>query len=238
MRSIIMIIIALVIISLAGPSAVNAAHENTREYADCLFNISLSDEAEREEGGMLFKASLHVEEQEHEDNTRHTEEKTGSSHSEVEEPGHDEVAESGHDEVAEPGHDDSDDHLRVKTAEVEKEESHGLHKGLHGGIFFMAPNKIHHIEGVYSEKCGFSLIIYNAYTRPVSIKPYKAFVKFIPYDEDEMEAVRFLEPTEDGSVLRAAHIPEFHGAYELELHLKFAGSHEPAMFNFSGSDGS
>ncbi len=220
MRTILMIMIGLVVMSLAGPSTVNAAHENTREYADCLFDISLSDEAELEEGGMLFAASSHMEKPEHEDNTSHIEEKAVSSHS----------------EVAEPGHDDSDDHPHVKTAKVVKEDSHGLHRGLNGGVFFMAPNKIHHIEGVYSEKCGFSLVIYNAYTRPVSTEPYRAFVKFIPHDEDEMEAVRFLEATEDGSVLRAAHIPEMHGAYELELYLKFTDSHEPAMFNFSGSE--
>ena len=111
------------------------------------------------------------------------------------------------------------------------EGAHMDHYGKHGGTFFMAPDKIHHIEASYSEECGVRLFIFNAFTKPISVRPFQAIVKFVPEDEYEFEAIRFLSPTEDGAILytRADHGIE--GPFNMELYLMFPGSDEPEMFN-------
>ncbi len=45
-----------------------------------------------------------------------------------------------------------------------KKMAHMDHDSRHGGEFFMSSNKLHHVEGVYSAKCGFQLYTYNEYT--------------------------------------------------------------------------
>lgn len=112
--------------------------------------------------------------------------------------------------------------------------AHEVHTGTYGGTFFMAPNKTHHIEGKYSEKCGFSLVLFNAYTKPISANRFKAFVKYIPEDDDQIEAYRILSPSEDGSVLRAPKGPHIKGAFDIELYVEFPGKPAPDMFNIPG----
>ncbi len=102
--------------------------------------------------------------------------------------------------------------------------SHGDHKlahmdhtPKHGGVFFMAPNKIHHIEGVYSKECGFQLYIYNEFTQPISVVGFQAYIKFIQEkDGEEMEHIRFLSPTKDHMILQSPLIEGHHSVLGLE----------------------
>ena len=80
--------------------------------------------------------------------------------------------------------------------------AHEIHEGQYGGTFFMAPNKTHHVEGIFSKDCGFRLVLFNAMTQPINVDRFGAFVKYIPEDEDEPEAYRILSPSHDGSVLQ------------------------------------
>ncbi len=117
--------------------------------------------------------------------------------------------------------------------------SHGDHTPKHGGIFFMAPNKMHHIESVYSKECGFQLYIYNEYTEPISVIGFQAVIKIIQDKKDEeIEHLLFLSPTKDHMILQSPLIEGHHsdldleGALSIELYLKFPGNNVPEEFNF------
>ncbi len=116
---------------------------------------------------------------------------------------------------------------------------HSDHTPKHGGIFFMTPNKIHHIEGVYSKECGFQLYIYNEYTEPISVIGFQAIIKIIQKKEGEkIEHILFLPPTNDHMILQSPLIEGHHsvlgleGTFSIKLYLKFPGNNVPALFNF------
>ncbi len=127
--------------------------------------------------------------------------------------------------------------------------SHGGHKQphmdhtpKHGGVFFMAPNKKHHLECVYSKERGFQLHIYDEYTEPISVTGFQAFIKIIHEKEgEEIEDILFLSPTNDNMILQSPLIEGHHsdlgleGAFEIELYLKFPEKNIPELFNFSSS---
>ena len=111
--------------------------------------------------------------------------------------------------------------------------AHEVHLGQHGGAFFMAPDKIHHVEAKYSKECGVQLFIYNAFTDPISVGRFQAFFKIIPEDEDEWdkEVIRFLSPTADGAVLHARGDHDIAGPFKIELYVKFPESDDAELFN-------
>lgn len=185
------------------------AEADQRKHTYCLDHIDLHPGAEYQEGGSKYVKADHTKKQ--------------VKSSELDD---------GH-----KSHTDEDESIESAGLK-EKEESHGMHKGQNGGLFFMAPNLIHHVELVFSEKCGFSVIIFNAFTKPIKVNEFQAFIKYIPEDEDQMEIVRFLSPSGDSSLLKATDFPEIDGPYEIVLYLKFPKSEEPALFNFPVTQGS
>ena len=118
-----------------------------------------------------------------------------------------------------------------KEAMAGMKGAHEVHDGQYGGTFFMAPNKTHHIEGIYSKDCGFRLVLFNAHTQPINVNRFGAFVKYIPEDEDTPEAFRILSPAHEGSVLKVSSNPKIKGEFDVELYVSFPGSDEPSMFN-------
>ncbi len=121
-------------------------------------------------------------------------------------------------------------------------QPHMDHSPKHGGIFFMAPNKKHHLEGVYSKEHGFKLHIYDEYTQPISVTGFQAFIKIIYEKEgEEIEDILFLSPSKDNMVFKSPLIEGHHsdvdleGGYEIELYLKFPEKNIPELFDFSSS---
>ena len=47
------------------------------------------------------------------------------------------------------------------------QSTHANHNPQHGGLFFMAPDMWHHLEGVYSQDETFRVYLYNDYTKPL-----------------------------------------------------------------------
>lgn len=167
----------------------------------CITHIDLKPESEYREGGSKYKVAALTAKEKKEPKK---------------------VAATMHKDT---GAEHKDDQKEAKV------EAHGDHGGKMGGIFFMAPNTIHHLEGFYTEKCGFSLAVYNAFTEPVRINRFQAFVKYIPEDEDQLETIRFLSPTKNGSLLQGPSPVGIDGPYEVVLYVKFPLDDEPAMFN-------
>ncbi len=110
--------------------------------------------------------------------------------------------------------------------------AHMDHAARHGGAFYMAPNKVHHLELVYSKACGVQLYLYNAFTKPIHVERFQAFVKLVPDDELEaFEAVRFLAPAAGWSVLTSPTNIDFDPPYTIELMVKFPDAEEPELFS-------
>lgn len=49
------------------------------------------------------------------------------------------------------------------------QRAHGDHNPKHGGIFFMAPDTWHHLEGTYPAAGRFRVFVYNDYSKPLSL---------------------------------------------------------------------
>jgi hypothetical protein len=113
------------------------------------------------------------------------------------------------------------------------EGAHEVHEGRHGGVFFMAPNKIHHIEALYSEECGFKVFAYNAFTEAINAERFQAFFKIVPENDDEWdkEVIRFLTPAAEGGLLLGEGGHEIKGPYKLELFVQFPEGDGAEMFN-------
>ena len=114
----------------------------------------------------------------------------------------------------------------------EMEGAHMTHEPQHGGGFFMAPNKMHHLEGVYSDDCGFQLFLYNAFTEHIHVDRFQAFVHAFPSREDEFDIIRFLSPSNGSTVLTTALGNAVSRPFQIELYVKFPESNEPQLFNF------
>jgi hypothetical protein len=51
---------------------------------------------------------------------------------------------------------------------------HMDHEPKHGGVFFMAPDRFHHLEGVLLPAGTFKVYLFDDYTRPLPAKGFEA----------------------------------------------------------------
>ena len=51
------------------------------------------------------------------------------------------------------------------------------HQPEHGGVFFMAPDRTHHLEGVLLPAGTFKVYLYDDYTRPIPAKGFEAVMQ-------------------------------------------------------------
>ena len=122
---------------------------------------------------------------------------------------------------------DHKDHDGMKMAHMD-------HESKLGGVFFMAPNKMHHLEATYSKECGFQLYLYNAFTRPINVNRFLAFLKVTgEIDGEEDELTLFLEPNKSYTTMHNLLDVNLTASFEIELHLKFPESEEVELFNLS-----
>ena len=109
-------------------------------------------------------------------------------------------------------------------------KAHQVHHPQYGGAFFMAPNKMNHVEVVYSDACGARVYMFNAYTQPIRADRFMAFVEFVPRSDDQFEVIRFLQPSKNGDYLVTGANHGVEPPFDIRLHMKFPGSDEVELF--------
>ena len=109
-------------------------------------------------------------------------------------------------------------------------KAHQVHHPQYGGAFFMAPNKMNHLEVVYSAACGVRVYMFNAYTEPIKTDRLLAFVEFVPTDDNQFEVIRFLQPSKNGEYLVTGADHGVDPPFDILLFVKFPGGEEVEQF--------
>ena len=203
----------------------STAIAGSQKHDSCHKMIHLSKEAEMQLGGSMYTGALPKEGEENESMSgmkmKMSEEKEGMK-----------MSGKKHDmKMDHKDHDgmkmDHKDHDGMKMAHMD-------HESKLGGVFFMAPNKMHHLEATYSKECGFQLYLYNAFTRPINVNRFLAFLKVTgEIDGEEDELTLFLEPNKSYTTMHNLLDANLTASFEIELHLKFPESEEVELFNLS-----
>lgn len=134
----------------------------------------------------------------------------------------------------EAGHDH-----KTHKAVTAKPKAHVDHNPKHGGQFFMAPNKFHHLEGALPSTNEFRVYFYDDHTKPISANPFQAGAKIgvqkLGPDGREIGAIVNLPVTADasGSFLTTKVPDELALPLYFTTYLTFPNRTEPDLFNFT-----
>ena len=203
----------------------STAIAGSQKHDSCHKMIHLSKEAEMQLGGSMYTGALPKEGEENESMSgmkmKMSEEKEGMK-------------------MSGKKHDMKRDHKDHDSMKMDHKDHDGMemahmdHESKLGGVFFMAPNKMHHLEATYSKECGFQLYLYNAFTRPINVNRFLAFLKVTgEIDGEEDELTLFLEPNKSYTTMHNLLDVNLTASFEIELHLKFPESEEVELFNLS-----
>ena len=193
----------------------STATAGSQKHDSCHKMIHLSKKAEMQLGGSMYTGALPKEGEENES-------MTGMKMKMSEEKERMKMSGKKHEMKM-----DHKDHDGMEMAHMD-------HESKLGGVFFMAPNKMHHLEATYSKECGFQLYLYNAFTKPINVNRFLAFLKVTgEIDGEEDKLTLFLEPNKSYTTMQNLLDVNLTGSFEIELHLKFPESEEVELFNFS-----
>ena len=203
----------------------STATAGSQKHDSCHKMIHLSKKAEMQLGGSMYTGALPKEGEENESMSgmkmKMSEEKEGMK-------------------MSGKKHDKKMDHKDHDGMKIDHKDHDGMemahmdHESKLGGVFFMAPNKMHHLEATYSKECGFQLYLYNAFTKPINVNRFLAFLKVTgEIDGEEDKLTLFLEPNKSYTTMQNLLDVNLTGSFEIELHLKFPESEEVELFNFS-----
>jgi hypothetical protein len=117
---------------------------------------------------------------------------------------------------------------------------HGDHNPRHGGIFFMAADNTHHLEGTYPRAGVFRVFLYDEYTRPLALKGVTARAVTKETVDQSSNVPRDLEafplrPSRDGTYLEAQLGPRATAQVPLQVtaKIRFAPDAAEQRFDFS-----
>ena len=113
---------------------------------------------------------------------------------------------------------------------------HQDHNPKHGGMFFMAPDNWHHLEGTYPEEGVFRVFLFNNFSEPLNAKEFKgrAVLKEV-FDADTRETRELLAysllASPDGAYLEA-HVGTAAFPREMTAKVQFERGGEFERFDF------
>ena len=117
---------------------------------------------------------------------------------------------------------------------------HGDHNPRHGGIFFMAADNTHHLEGTYPRAGVFRVFLYDEYTRPLALKGVMARAVTKEMVDQSSNVPRDVEafplrPSRDGTYLEAQLGPQATGQTPVQVTAKIRFTPDAAeqRFDFS-----
>jgi hypothetical protein len=97
---------------------------------------------------------------------------------------------------------------------------HMDHEPKHGGVFFMAPDMTHHLEGVLLPDGTFKVYLFDEYTRPIPGTPFAGWMQVdAPGEERKVELVH---DARDGT-LSAGKLPVSRFPVDLTVWITFPG---------------
>jgi hypothetical protein len=109
--------------------------------------------------------------------------------------------------------------------------SHMDHSPKHGGVFFMAPDQTHHLEGTISETYELRIYFYDEYTKPIQADKFTgrgAFRTKVP--ETEQEIVLSVEPGKQFLTAKPQRPVKF--PVSAKVFIDFKDGKEPQVFDF------
>lgn len=125
------------------------------------------------------------------------------------------------------------DLVEIKDGKIE----HSDHTPKHGGIFFMASDKWHHLEGILASPTEFRVYFYDNFTKPISAKPYEATVEVVREDDKGQEVGRAttlsMKASKEGAYLVAAIPQDYSLPLYFTVRVKLREGERPALFNFT-----
>ena len=118
---------------------------------------------------------------------------------------------------------------------------HGDHNPRHGGVFFMAADNSHHLEGTYPQPGVFRVFLYDEYTRPLSLRGVSG--RAVTRESRDASSNRMIDleafalrPSRDGKYLEARIAPRAGtstGPMQITAKLQFAASGPEQRFDFA-----
>jgi len=115
-----------------------------------------------------------------------------------------------------------------------QEKPHSNHNPQHGGVFFMALDNQHHLEGVLLKPGIFKVYLYDAFTKPLSAADVQQASGSVQVGDSESAPSIPLAMGKDGRTLEAA-IKELKLPVTITLWLRFRNSKlevKPEVFTF------
>lgn len=109
--------------------------------------------------------------------------------------------------------------------------SHMDHSPKHGGVFFMAPDQTHHLEGTISETYELRIYFYDEYTKPIQADKFTgrgAFRTKVP--ETEQEIILSVEPGNQFLTAKPHRPIKF--PVSVKVFIDFKDGKEPQVFDF------
>ncbi len=116
------------------------------------------------------------------------------------------------------------------------EVAHAVHEPQHGGVFFMAPDNWHHLEGTLPSDHELRSYLYDNFTKPLDANGFSGQLTVQPVndqDEEVGEAVTVAIKPVPGKTYLAVELPEsIRPPFLTEARLLFPGQTQKFLFNF------